>query len=175
LEKLNEELAVAIGFFDGVHLGHQAVIKKAVKYAKKNNLISVVMTFDRSPKFVLGKVKADSNLTTDDEKFALLEEMDVDYVLVLEFDDELLRMSAQDFIDEYLIRTKARFVSVGFDFRFGYRGLGDCNVLLNHGGFAVEITEPVMIGGLKVSTTEIKKYRNEKKNGKIEEMLGRTL
>ena len=173
LVNLEQECAVAIGFFDGVHLGHQLVINKAVNYAKENQVKSVVMTFDRSPKVVLGTVEADGCLTPTAEKLRILKGLGVDYTLVLKFDTAFLNLSAEAFIDAYLLKIKACYVAVGFDFRFGQGGVGDTEVLLRRGEFEVEVSESLQMAGVKVSTTEIK---NGLKRGDLEsvnQMLGR--
>jgi len=161
VEKLRghkEKFAVAIGFFDGVHLGHQKVINHVTRYAKENHVKSIVITFDKSPKAVLGNAPNDGCLTPINEKLRILEEMDVDYALILKFDATFLNLSADEFINEYLLKIRACYVSVGFDFRFGQGGAGDTEFLLARDEFKVEVTEAVKMAGIKVSTTQIKKY-----------------
>ena len=157
LENIEEKCAVAIGFFDGVHLGHQLVINNAVSYAKENYVKSMAITFDRSPKVALGNVLDDGYLTPIDEKLRILKEMGVDYILVLKFDTSLSSLSADEFIKKYLLKTRACYVSVGFDFRFGQGGTGNVGFLLDHDEFKVNVSEPVLMDGVKVSSTRIKR------------------
>ena len=173
LESLEEKFAIAIGFFDGVHLGHQKVIDHAVRYAKENGVKSVVMTFDRSPKVVLGSAESEGYLTPIDEKLRILEEMGVDYTLVLKFDVSFLNLSAAAFIDQYLLKIGVCYVSVGFDFRFGRGGAEDAAFLLRYGEFKVNVSSPVLITGTKVSTTRIKKCLKLGSLDLVNQMLGR--
>lgn len=167
LIKQQEPLAVAIGFFDGVHIGHQQVISNAVKYAKSNDFKSLVMTFDRSPKAKTGY------LTTMATKLQLFSELGVDYVLVLEFNDLLKQLPADRFIENYLLQLGVTFVSVGFDFRFGHHGSGDTSLLRSWGEFKVEICEPKLMDGEKVSSTRIKKSLQMGDLDAVRKMLGR--
>jgi len=167
LLKQSESLAVAIGFFDGVHLGHQKVIGKAVEHAKANDFKSVVLTFDRSPKAKTGY------LTPLDVKLSIFSEFGVDYVLVLEFNDLLKQLPAECFIKEYLVATGVSFVSVGFDFRFGNQGAGDAAMLQSRDEFQVAICEPELMGGDKVSSTRIKKRLEMGDLVAVKNMLGR--
>ena len=171
LMKNKEKLAVAIGFFDGIHLGHQKVITHATRFAKENRTKSMVITFDRSPKVALGFAKNDGYLTPMNEKLRILEEMGVDYALI--FDATLLNMSADEFINEYLLKIGVCYVSVGFDFRFGRSGDGDTELLRRHGGFKVNVSAPVLMAGTKVSTTAIKQYLIKGDLDLVNKMLGR--
>lgn len=173
LVALKQTCAVALGFFDGVHLGHQSVICNAVNYAKKNQVKSVVITFDRSPKVALGIVEDEGCLTPRVQKLRILEEMGVDCTLVLTFDTNFLNLSADSFIDNYLLRINASYVAVGFDFKFGRGGAGSSEYLLSLGKFKVEISEPVQLDGVKVSSTEIKRCLKLGDLKTVNRMLGR--
>jgi len=167
LLKQKEPLAVAIGFFDGVHIGHQAVISKAVKHAKANDFKSLVLTFDRSPKAETGC------LTPLDVKLGIFSELGVDYVLALEFNDLLKQLPAERFIEDYLLQLGVAFVSVGFDFRFGHRGAGDTAMLQRQNELQVAICEPELMDGDKVSSTRIKKSLQMGDLVAVRAMLGR--
>lgn len=176
IEKLinsKEKYAVAIGFFDGVHLGHQAVIKNAIQTAKENQIKSVVITFDKSPKVALGIVKDEKNLTSEIEKLRLFEELGVDYTLILKFDKAFLNLHADEFIEKFLLKINAIYVSVGFDFKFGQKATGDTDLLKSYSQFKTEITDPIQIASSKVSTTKIKKNLSEEKLEQANKMLGR--
>ena len=171
----NSGMAVAIGFFDGVHSGHQAVILNAVSYARENGVKCVVITFDRSPKIALGQnISNDGFLTPDNERKRLFYTLGVDRVMVLPFDKMLQLMSASDFVHKYLISEKVRYVSVGFDFRFGHGGLGDVDYLREFvKDFEIDVTPQIVISGEKISSTRIRDFL---KCGKLEQanmMLGR--
>lgn len=173
LKRSKEKLAVAIGFFDGVHLGHQKVINHATVYAKENQTKSMVITFDRSPKVALGHDRHEGYVTPIKEKLRILENLDVDYALVLKFDASFLNLSADAFIRDYLLKAGACYVSVGFDFRFGHDGMGSAKYLMRHGDFKVNITEAVLMAGTKVSTRLIKHYLKMGDLNLVNQMLGR--
>lgn len=159
LSKRNDPCAVAIGYFDGLHIGHQAVIKKAIDYKRKNKqAASVVITFDRSPKVATKRTLDEGDLMTPAAKIQFLADMGVDYLLVLTFDTTLLNLSADDFIKQYLINIHAQFVAVGFDFKFGQGKKGDAAKLMACGHFQVAICEPIMKDGHKVATRAIKTF-----------------
>ena len=173
LIKNKEDTAVAIGFFDGIHTGHQAVIKKAVSYAKQNGLKSVVITFNKRPKRVLRAALEDNYITPIGPKLRILEEMGVDYVLVQPFDASFLMLTAKRFIDDYLVRICAKYVSIGFDFRFGHKGKGTPSDLIKTGKFIVEITEQNQLSGTKISSTRIRQQLAQHNLQMVNEMLGR--
>ena len=134
--------AVAIGAFDGVHLGHQAVLRLVCDLARARGLTSTVLTFDRHPAEVVRPGSAPKVLTTLDQKLELLEATGaVDECLVLEFDEARSKEPAEDFVGELLAGVLgARLVVVGADFHFGYRRHGDVALLQRMGaelGFEV--------------------------------------
>jgi riboflavin kinase/FMN adenylyltransferase len=134
--------AVAIGAFDGVHLGHQAVLRLVHDLAKARGLSSTVLTFDRHPAEVVRPGSAPTLLTTLDQKLELLEATGaVDECLVLAFDEARSKEPAEDFVAEVLAGVLgARLVVVGADFHFGYRRHGDVALLQRMGaelGFEV--------------------------------------
>ena len=134
--------AVTIGAFDGVHLGHQAVLRLVHDLAHARGLTSTVLTFDRHPAEVVRPGSAPKLLTTLDEKLELLDATGaVDECLVLAFDETRSKEPAEDFVSEILAGVlRARLVVVGDDFHFGYRRHGDVPLLKRMGaelGFEV--------------------------------------
>ena len=170
---LNVKKAVAIGFFDSVHLGHQQVIKTAVTYAKEFSQKSVVITFDKSPKEALGFTKDTRYITPTLEKLHILKEMGVDYILILKLNQSFLQLSADEFILKYLQKINASFVSVGFDFRFGAGGARGADYLVGSGLFKVNVTKVIELAGAKVSTTRIKKCMKKGDLSEINLLIGR--
>ena len=119
-----------IGVFDGVHLGHQLVIKKVQETAKQNGLVSMVVTFDRPPRQLFDPSFRPQMLTTLEEKEAIIASLGVDYLVVLPFTRELAGLSARDFMSQVLSeRLNVRVLYTGYDNRFGCRK----NVHLPHG------------------------------------------
>jgi len=173
LKRLKEKFAIAIGVFDGVHLGHQMVINSAIRYAKENFIKSMVITFDKSPKIALGNVLNDGYLTPIDEKLRILKEMGVNCTLVLKFDKSLSNLNADEFINEYLLKIGVCYISVGSDFKFGQRGAGNVELLLSHDQFKVDVSDPVLMDGVRISSTRIKKCLKMSDLNLVNTMLGR--
>src|SRR5436190_3447444 len=118
--------AVTIGMFDGVHLGHQAVIGRAVEAARERGIRSVVTTFDRHPREVLTHGHEPRLLTTLERKISLIEALGVDVLLVLQFTLEFSKTSPEDFVTRFLVESvHAQHVVLGANFRFGHRAAGD--------------------------------------------------
>ncbi len=154
------EAVVALGNFDGVHLGHQALISKTVEIAKKKGLKSAVFTFSNHPKNMLPMAKPVKSIIYNEEKRAIIESLGVDYMYNLPFTQEIMTMSPRQFVEELLVKKLAMKVGVcGFNFHFGYRGEGDPEVLEYLGkelGFEVCEMKPVEIEGNVVSSSLIR-------------------
>ena len=124
---------VALGVFDGVHLGHQALIDAMCDIARREQLVAAVVTFDPDPAFVLEGPSA-TRLQTTMEKLRLLEGRGVDLALVVPFTAETASWEPLRFVDDVLLASLApRFVVVGPEFRFGSRAAGDADVLRDAG------------------------------------------
>ncbi|AZH78280.1 MULTISPECIES: bifunctional riboflavin kinase/FAD synthetase [Microbacterium] len=143
--------AVAIGKFDGVHIGHRAVIDRLNEAAAASGSRSVVVTFDRNPLAVLRPDRCPENVVTVDRKLELLSELGIDATLVLTFDEQLAARSADDFVTDILVDAlQVSTVLVGEDFRFGNRGAGTPELLRELGprdGFTVEVVDDVYLPG----------------------------
>ena len=168
--------AVAIGNFDGIHLGHQALLSKMFSGAKERALMPSVLTFYPHPVEVLNPQKKLEQLTTTNEKLELMKSMGVQFVCVAQFDKTLSELSAEDFFERYLVKgLKAQLICVGYNFRFGKNRSGDTNhlkILCEKHKIALVVVEPVSVGD-KVSSSLI---RERIIQGKIEEanhLLGR--
>lgn len=154
--------AVTIGAYDGVHLGHRALIAQVCRLAAEHELASVVVTFDRHPATVVRPASAPRLLCDLEQKLELLATTGVDYTLVLRFDEARAHEPAEEFVTEVLVDALgARIVSVGRDFHFGYRRGGNVALLQEMGarlGFEVVPIELVSIPGLDppVSSTAIR-------------------
>ncbi|MFX3632964.1 MAG: bifunctional riboflavin kinase/FAD synthetase [Candidatus Pristimantibacillus sp.] len=155
-----QSLSIAIGHFDGVHRGHQNVIKQAVKLAEQSGTLSAVMTFNPHPKQVLGQGdQYYSCITPFEAKKALFAELNVDIVFVMEFNLTFASIMPQQFIDEILRPLHAKHVVVGFDFSFGFKGQGNAEMMKSMGlpDIHVDIVDPLYENGDKVSSTYIRK------------------
>ncbi|WP_282750248.1 bifunctional riboflavin kinase/FAD synthetase, partial [Emergencia timonensis] len=129
-----EPSAVALGNFDGVHLGHQELIRQMVKTARERNLKAAVFTFSNHPKDLLPKEKKVKNILSRKEKAQIIESLDVDYLFNIEFTKAIMTMEPVDFIKKLLLdkfSMKAAFC--GFNYHFGYKAQGNPDVLRNVG------------------------------------------
>jgi riboflavin kinase / FMN adenylyltransferase len=176
--EMRDRAVVAIGNFDGVHLGHQKILRGVLERARSGNgLLASVLTFYPHPPRVLRPEVAPALLMTLDQRLAAFDALGLDAALVLHFDEELSKVSAEDFARRFLVKTlRAKAVLVGENFRFGHRQSGDVKLLLAIGaknGFEVCVVEPVTIDGEIVSSTGIRQAVAE---GRVEEaakFLGR--
>jgi riboflavin kinase/FMN adenylyltransferase len=158
LERASSQV-VAIGQFDGIHLGHASVISSAIHLAKQKGIPSAVVTFNPHPKEVMGKGDYEGYLTPLRDKQELLASMGIDTLYVAQFDEEFSRVSPQDFFTGVLLPLNIDTVVVGFDFRFGYQGVGDVEMLreMGLGNMDVKIAPPFLLEGEKVSSSGIRK------------------
>lgn len=152
---------VAVGVFDGVHVGHQALVRDAVELARAREVRSVVLTFDRDPDQVVNAATAMPQLLDLDDKLSLLAQQGADIVLVVPFTERLAATAPLVFLDELLLQTMTPVaVAVGYDFRFGHRAEGDVDVLVRYGaahGFTVLAHELVSDAGAPVTSTRIRR------------------
>jgi riboflavin kinase/FMN adenylyltransferase len=172
---------VTIGAYDGVHLGHQYVIRQVRALARDLGLAATVVTFDRHPATVVRPDSAPKLLTDLDQKLELLAETGVESCLVIRFDEARSQESAEDFVTSVLVdQLRARVVVVGRDFHFGHRRRGDVTLLQSMGeslGFDVRGLELVATtgdgDGPPVSSTRIRQLLSEGQVEAAATMLGR--
>jgi len=159
LPALGVPLHLALGVFDGVHVGHQAVIARAVEAAAEKGGLAGVLTFDPHPIRVIAPNKAPTNLLeTLDHKARAVGDYGVKLFIPLHFDLEVAKMEASEFIDQ-LMAAPVRTIAVGEDWRFGHNRSGDVTFLENEAakrGFNLEAVPPVMHDGERVSSTRIR-------------------
>jgi len=168
-------VAMAIGYFDGVHLGHRRVIQKAIDAAAVHGWQSAVMTFDPHPREVLGQTGYTKYLTPLEDKLEQFAKMGVDIAYVMTFDIPFSSIYPEDFVNECLVPLQAGHVVVGFDFTFGYRGTGTAHTLhqLSQERFTLDIISPVNRYGEKVSSTIIREYLHHGEVEQARHLLGR--
>lgn len=171
------ETVVTIGKFDGIHVGHQALLNDSVALAEDHSLASVAVTFDRHPNELFFPHSKHQPVTGPKQKLELFESFGLDATLTLRFDEKLAELSPEDFVDQILLtKLRARVVVVGEDFRYGSHGAGDIDTLRAHGlrsGFNVKVVSSVVIDGAKVSTTLIRTLLNEGNVRQAAKFLGR--
>ena len=168
---------VAVGVFDGVHLGHQELLRDALDIASARAVLSVALTFDRDPDQVVHPATAMPQLLDLEDKLTLLAVQGVDVVLVVPFTERLAATAPLVFLDEVLLRAMTPVaVVVGSDFRFGHRAEGDVRVLTRYGaahGFTVLAHELVSHAGEPITSTRIRRLVAAGRVSEAAGLLGR--
>ncbi len=168
---------LTIGNFDGVHLGHQRILKSVVERARSLEGTAVVMTFDPHPARVLAPERAPSRLTTDEQRLALLESAGVDFVLVVAFKPEFSQLSPRSFVEDLIHRQLgANVVCIGANFRFGHGQAGDARFLAALGKefrFEVQVVDPVVVDGVVASSSAVRSRVSEGDVRAAARLLGR--
>lgn len=177
LRSVRGPVALAIGVFDGVHRGHQEVIRAALEFAGQHGGSAVVMTFDPHPLRLLRPEAAPNLLCSTSHKLRILAGLGVETVLLCPFDRGFAQTAPRDFI-EALARScqPLGYVSVGYTWRFGRSGAGDIHLLMDQGqkfGFGVYGVPPVRLGGVVVSSTTVRDAVAAGDFGRAREFLGR--
>ncbi|MBI1845790.1 MAG: bifunctional riboflavin kinase/FAD synthetase [Candidatus Rokubacteria bacterium] len=152
--------AIALGVFDGVHLGHRAILGRAVADARQEGLDAVACTFDRHPLETLQPARAPVPIATLQDRLRLIGECGLDAVVVLPFTRELASVEPEAFVKEILLdRLRARRVVVGYNHTFGRGARGDARLLealADRLGFRADVIPPLLVDGVPVSSTEIR-------------------
>lgn len=170
------ESVLAIGYFDGVHQGHQEVIQNAIDIAEDTGRESAVMTFHPHPSVVLKrKTQHVDYITPVQDKMDILENMGVDRVYLIKFNKDLASLLPQEFVDHFLIGLNVKHVVAGFDFSYGRMGRGTMDSLPFHsrGNFSHTVIDKVTKEGTKVSSTLIRDRIHEGQVELIKPLLGR--
>ncbi|MCX8016790.1 MAG: bifunctional riboflavin kinase/FAD synthetase [Rhodocyclaceae bacterium] len=159
-ERARSSRVLAIGNFDGVHLGHRALIERLTALARRLGLPPAVMTFEPHPRELIAPAEAPARLTSLREKLGLLDGLGVEEVFLLHFSRKLAGLSAAAFIERVLVQGLAvRHLIIGDDFRFGQGRAGDFAMLQAAGqqhGFTVEAMETIEIDGERVSSSAVR-------------------
>ncbi|MCR5482305.1 MAG: bifunctional riboflavin kinase/FAD synthetase [Clostridia bacterium] len=172
-----EPTVVALGNFDGVHLGHRELIGRTVKSAESAGLRSAVFTFANHPRNKAGEPVKVKNILYFDEKAAIIEELGVDYLFNIPFDDKIRNTGPDSFIHDILLGIfKMKQAYCGFNYRFGHRAAGTPETLMKAGlqnGFGIHVLEPFEIDGKLVSSTMIRELIEEGDMAQCAKYLGR--
>ena len=152
---------VGLGNFDGLHIGHMTLINTLICESKLNSLESLVYTFKKHPENIIRKKLLTPLITTVNKKVELLDKTDLDCLYFDKFDESLSRMKPEAFVKDILVaRLNIKLAVAGFDYRFGYMGQGDTELLKGLGkehGFKVLVVPPVKVDDEVVSSTSIRK------------------
>ncbi len=160
-----DDVVLVLGFFDGVHRGHQEVIAAGKQAAAQKGLKLAVMTFNHHPSIVFQKVDPDAMkyLSNVDRKIAIMESLGVDYLYVIEFTSAFAGLSPQRFVDEYMVGLHAKVVVAGFDYTYGPAAIADMPHLPAYARGRFEIIEVAKQNdlGKKISSTNIRHMMSE--------------
>lgn len=154
-------VAITIGTFDGVHIGHRKILEKVINHAKNSDLKSAVLTFFPHPRMILQKDADIKLLNTIEEKKVILEKMGLDILVIHPFTKEFSRLSATEFVRDLLVnKLKAKRIIIGYDHRFGRNRNANITDLIAFGNtldFSVEEIPAQEIDEVSVSSTKIRK------------------
>lgn len=163
-----ENITLCLGYFDSLHLGHLTLIKKSMNLGRKVG----VLTMDPNPSsFFNANVK---EINSIEDKIEILENVGVDYFIILETDRELLNISAERFVNDILIPLGVKNVVCGFDYHFGKNKVGDSDMLSYYEEFDTYVCDPVVDNEEKVSTTLIKSLLKEGNIKRVNKLLTRS-
>jgi riboflavin kinase/FMN adenylyltransferase len=177
LRRSLERPVLTIGNFDGVHLGHRAILQTVVDRARSLGGEAVLFTFNPHPRKVLRPSEAPGLITTLDQKIELLEAAGIDVLIIESFDPEFAKLPPEDFVRGHIHRRIAPLeVYVGYDFHFGRDREGSMRLLTETGpqlGFSVTIIPEVTVGDRDVNSTRIRDLLAEGRTRETEHLLGR--
>lgn len=165
---------VALGFFDGMHLGHLKLVEQVEQIGKQTGLKKALLTFDQQPKAFLTNQPFKSLMTLTD-KIEFLKAYNFDYLFVLSFNHEIAKMDPKQFINQFIIGLNIKHVVCGFDFHFGSQGKGDCKLLeeLKQDDYQVSVIDKLEYQHHKISSSLL---RSLLQHGEVEQaakLLGR--
>lgn len=176
-ETIDDKTYIALGSFDGLHMGHLSLINKTIELAKENNIKSMVFTFKNHPLTVINSDIAPKLIISNDEKTKLLKDLGIDILNYAEFNDKFMKINPEDFICNLLKHYNAKGFVVGFNYRFGYKNLGDVDLLQNLSekyNFHIYIVKPVKVNGEVISSSKIRHLISEGDISKANYFLTRT-
>jgi riboflavin kinase/FMN adenylyltransferase len=178
MSSINQPLHLALGVFDGVHVGHQAVIKDAVDTAVQEGGVAGVLTFEPHPIRVLAPQKAPRRiLASIQHKEDLLAALGVEVLIVIPFTESFAQQEARDFLEQMVVSTpQLKTLAMGEDWKFGHQRGGDVQLLQQFGekfGVTVKSAQSVMLAGERVSSTRIRQAIRDGNMDAVAAMLGR--
>lgn len=173
----NKGCVLTIGNFDGVHLGHQQVIKALVEKAKHLNCVATVLVFEPQPQELFSPKSAPARLTRLRDKYVLLERLGVERLICVNFNRKFAELTAKNFVEQLLVeKLNVKYLIIGDDFHFGKNRQGNFTTLCHAGksfGFGVSDTKSYKVSDCRISSTEIRKALENNNLAEAEDMLGR--
>ena len=166
-----------MGNFDGIHLGHQTLVRNTVEESQRLGYPSTVLTFEPHPLKVLAPERAPSLILSYEDKMALLQSLGVDIVVAQRFDLQFASIAADEFVCRFLVdRLKIKKLWVGRDLRFGQGRKGGTDNLLRlapGAGFEVGVLDPILLEGIRISSSRVRQLVEEGRVDEVRPMLGR--
>lgn len=170
-----DEIVIALGNFDGVHLGHRLLMKKAIETASKIDAHSAVLLFNEHTTATLFDHKK-KELTSNEAKLMYLKGIGIDIVYMIDFNEEFMKMSPEYFVKEFLVKNlNAKGVVVGYDYRFGFKAMGDVEILrelCKEYNLTLDVIDAYKIDGEVVSSTRIREAISEGMMEEANKLLG---
>lgn len=167
----DKKIILAAGQFDGLHIAHLEIIKKTIENANINKCNSAIMTFDPHPDYFLNKREKLGYITPLNKKISLLESLGIDYLIVIKFDQNLCSMSFQDFEKNILNKLNIIKIVAGFDFRYGYKGLGNVETLKKQ--YEIDVIDEIKYNGVKLGSNLIRDFLEQGEVKEVYKLLGR--
>lgn len=176
LPNFDKKLVVALGNFDGVHVGHRHLLEEMINFSSQAKAVPSVFLFHPHPQKVLDPENAPKMLLDLEKKIEILESLNIEIVFIIPFNGKIASLTPKEFVEEVIVKKlKAHGVFVGFNYRFGHGASGTPELLLKLGaeyGFNVRVIPPITINGEMVSSTRIRDLLNSGDIQKARKLLG---
>lgn len=143
-----------IGYFDGVHKGHQALINFTIYMAKNNNCKSMIICFDPDPEDIINPLSCKKHILSKEDRLNSFAEMGIDIVCIIKFNKKLMKAKPLDFIKDFLMKLNIESIVCGYDFSFGFLGKGDAKLLNKY--INTTVIDEISYYGKKISSTRIR-------------------
>ncbi|MCY7189766.1 bifunctional riboflavin kinase/FAD synthetase [Streptococcus gallolyticus subsp. gallolyticus] len=168
-----KDSVLVLGYFDGLHRGHKALFDKAKEIAKRDNLALTVLTFNESPRLALSRFTSDLllSLTSPEKRYEKFAEYGVDYLYLIDFTSTFSKLSAKNFLENYIKQLRAKTIVVGFDYKFGHDRKDAIDLAQQFNGEVVVVPE-VQDNGEKISSTRIRQLIFEGNIKEVNRLLG---
>ncbi len=168
-----KDSVLVLGYFDGLHRGHKALFDKAKEIAKRDNLALTVLTFNESPRLALSRFTSDLllSLTSPEKRYEKFAEYGVDYLYLIDFTSTFSKLSAKNFLENYIKQLRAKTIVVGFDYKFGHDRKDAIDLAQQFNGDVVVVPE-VQDNGEKISSTRIRQLIFDGNIKEVNRLLG---
>ena len=171
--KIEENLVACIGYFDGLHRGHQALVQKTLEVAKQMKVVPTMISFEPDPRVVIKGISNFKHIMTMSDRFRLAEKLGIEKFVLLDFTKEMAALKPQAFIDQILGQLHLKGLVCGFDFHFGQYGQGDYHFLQKQCDYPVFRIDKVEDQQGKISSTRIGKAIQKGRMEEVNHLLGR--